>query len=78
MTISPCCNSPLVRMPSVPSEEVWVCARCGHRFLNETWADAESPDAKEIYHYHWAKIKTFAARGAPMPSKKLQCKIDGD
>jgi hypothetical protein len=35
----------------------------------------ETPDDRSTYKYHWAKIKTFAARGAPMQGQKMQCRI---
>ncbi len=75
MPISPCCNGPMLRIPSVPSQEVWACARCGHRYFNNTWADAEYADDAETYREHWQKIKGAATRRAAVQSQKLQCKI---
>ena len=71
MTTSPCCGKVLLRLPSVPSEEAWACSGCGHQYYRQTWADMETPDAKEIYHYHWAKIKTFATCGVKVQGEKV-------
>lgn len=72
MPISPCCNGPMLKLPSVPSQEVWACARCGHRYLNNTWADAEITEDAETYRYHWNKIKNHAACRLALQKRKLQ------
>jgi hypothetical protein len=78
MPLSPCCNGPMMRVPSVPSQEVWACCRCGHRYLNNTWADAEYGDDNETYREHWQKIKGAASRRAAVLKNRVQGKTCGD
>lgn len=68
----------MLRLPSVPSVEVWACAKCGHRYYNGTWADAETPDDDETYKYHWRKVKArpqVHARTDVLPREGVSCRL---
>lgn len=75
---SPCCYSAMVRVPSLPSAEVFACTACGMTFERETWA-CEDNDETEEYRQHIRKIKSsrswsknIQAKNS-LPNQKLRC-----
>ena len=73
---SPCCQAPMLRVPSLPSVEAFACTNCGMRYERGSWAEDIWDDSEE-FKRHLAKIKKlYAKKKAPkasLPGPRLRC-----